>query len=79
MYDIKFYGKAAYDLEEEVWKRITPIEVPFNEKICQLDFNIEDARPMYTQIKYNLDDFGSTATAGVCCNDTGVWGRLGLA
>lgn len=30
VYDIKFYGKATYDLEEEVWKRITPIEVPFN-------------------------------------------------
>lgn len=60
VYDIKFYGKATYDLEEEVWKRITPIEVPFNGKICQLDFYIEDARPMYTQIKYNLDDFGIT-------------------
>ena len=60
VYDINFYGKATYDLEQEVWKRIIPIEVPFNGKICQLDFYIEDARPMYTQIKYNFDDFGIT-------------------
>ena len=35
VYDIKFYGKATYDLEQEVWKRTTPIEVPFNGKICK--------------------------------------------
>lgn len=57
-YDIEFYGKVAYDLEQEAWKRTTPIKVPFNGKICQLDFIIKDASPMYTQIKYNLKDYG---------------------
>lgn len=38
VYDIEFYGKAIYDLELEVWKRTTPIEIPFNGKTCLLDF-----------------------------------------
>ena len=60
VYDVEFYGKATYDLELEVWKKITPIEIPFNGKTCPIDFYIEDAKPMYTQIKYNIDDFDMT-------------------
>lgn len=60
VYDIAYYGKATYDIDLEFWKRTTPIEIPFNGKICSLDFYIEDASPMYTQIQYGLDDFGIT-------------------
>lgn len=52
----EFFGDMTYDLEREEWKRIVPIQVPFNGKIYELDFFIEDEDPIITQTKYNLDD-----------------------
>lgn len=60
VYDNEYYGKVTYDVGLELWKRTTPIEIPYNGKMCSVDFYIEDAEPMYTQIKYNLDDYGIT-------------------
>lgn len=60
VYDNEFYGKVTYNLELEIWKKTRAIEIPFNGKMCSVDFYIKDASPMYTQIKYNIKDYGIT-------------------
>lgn len=60
VYDNDFYGKVTYNLESETWKRTTAMEIPFNGKICSVDFYIKDASPVYTQIKYNIKEYGIT-------------------
>lgn len=60
VYDNEFYGKVTYNKKLAIWKRTIPIELFFNKKICSLDCYIEDTNFMYTQIKYNIDNFGTT-------------------
>ena len=52
VYDTEYYGKATYNEKLMIWKSITPIEIMFNEKICSLDFYIEDASPTITEHKF---------------------------
>ena len=57
-YNNEFYGKVTYDLELEMLKPKMPLKLPFNGSECTLDFYIEDASPMYTQIKHHIKDYG---------------------
>jgi len=52
----EFFGDLTYDLRGEEWKRMTPIQIPFNGEINELEFFIKDVYPVYTQVKYKLNE-----------------------